>query len=383
MIQNALGFQAIAFGNHEFDQGTALIRDLIAGNGTFTGTAFPYLSGNLDFSTDSNLADLVVPAGQAPQPNSIAASTVIEVNGERIGVVGATTPILRTISSPGDVTVRPQPFSGNPTPAQLDALAAEIQADVDALLAANPGLNKVVLLAHMQQLNIERELAQRLSNVDIIVAGGSNTRLFDADDRPRPGDSNQGTYPIIQTDRDGNPVAVVNTDGNYKYVGRLVIDFDANGIILPESYDPTISGAYATDDLGVTEVGGEGLADPAIVAIVEALRAEIVATQSNVFGASNVYLDGRRGAVRTEETNLGNLTADANLAVAREVDPTVVISLKNGGGIRDSIGRILVPTGGTGDPEFLPNEGIPGVKPEGASPKRILKTPYASTTRCR
>lgn len=365
LIQNALGFQAIALGNHEFDQGTALIRDLIAGDGIFTGTAFPYLSGNLDFSTDSNLADLVVPDGQAPQPNSIAASTVIEVNGERIGVVGATTPLLAQISNPGNVTVSLANFSPTPTPAELDALAAEIQADVDALLVANPGLNKVVLLAHMQQLNIERELAQRLSNVDIIVAGGSNTRLFDADDRPRPGDSNQGAYPIIQTDRDGNPVAVVNTDGNYKYVGRLVIDFDANGILLPESYDPTISGAYATDDLGVTEVGGAGLADPNIVAIVDALRAEIISTESNVFGASTVYLDGRREAVRSQETNLGNLTADANLAVAREADPTVVISLKNGGGIRDSVGRIIVPAGGTGDPDFLPTEGVPGVKPEG------------------
>ena len=77
------------------------------------------------------------------------------------------------------MTVLPQPFDGVPTPEQLDALAAEIQADVDALLAANPDIDKVVVLAHMQQIAIEQALAQRLSNVDIIVAGGSNTRLFD------------------------------------------------------------------------------------------------------------------------------------------------------------------------------------------------------------
>ncbi len=377
LIQNALGFQAIAFGNHEFDQGTALVRDLIAGGGTFAGTAFPYLSSNLDFSTDTNLASLVVADGQAPQPNSIAASTVIEVNGEKIGVVGATTPTITRISSPGGVTVLPQPFDGTPTPEQLDALAAQIQADVDALLAANPDINKVVLLAHMQQLSIEQALAQRLSKVDIIVAGGSNTRLLDADDRLRAGDTSQGIYPIIQTDRDGNPVAVVNTDGNYKYVGRLVIGFDANGVLLPETYDPTISGAYATDDLGVTAVGGAGLADPAIVAITDALQDVIVATESNVFGASSVYLEGRREFVRTQETNLGNLTADANLVVAKTVDPTVVISLKNGGGIRDDIGRILVPTGGTGAPELLPNEEIPGVKPAGG----ISETDIANALR--
>ncbi|HSM83176.1 MAG TPA: choice-of-anchor I family protein, partial [Nodosilinea sp.] len=204
-----------------------------------------------------------------------------------------------------------------------------------------------------------------LSNVDIIVAGGSNTRLVDEDDRLRAGDTNQGAYPIIQTGADGNPVAVVNTDGNYKYVGRLVVDFDENGVIIPESYDPALSGAYATDEEGVAAVGGVGLADPAVVAITDALREIIIATESNVLGVSEVFLDGNRGAVRTQETNLGNLTADANLAVAKEIDPTTVISLKNGGGIRNPIGLIQVPSGGTGDAEFLPNEAIPGVKPAG------------------
>ncbi|MGB3311962.1 MAG: choice-of-anchor I family protein [Nodosilinea sp.] len=378
LIQNALGFQAIAFGNHEFDQGTGLVASLIgpgdnnpetAIDESFAGTAFPYLSSNLDFSTDENLAGLVVASAQAPLPNSIAASTVIEVNGERIGVVGATTPTISNvnvrISSPGDVTVLPQPFDGSPSPAQLDALAAEIQADVDALLAANSDIDKVVLLAHMQQIAIEQELAQRLSNVDIIVAGGSNTRLFDESDRLRTGDTDQGPYPIIQTGADGNPVAVVNTDGNYKYVGRLVIDFDENGVLLPASYNPAISGAYATDQQGVADVGGQGLADPQIVAITDALREVIIATESNVFGVSDVFLEGRRSQVRTEETNLGNLTADANLAVAQGVDPTTVISLKNGGGIRNPIGQVVVPAGGTGEAELLPNEAIPGVKPEG------------------
>jgi 2',3'-cyclic-nucleotide 2'-phosphodiesterase (5'-nucleotidase family)/predicted extracellular nuclease len=360
LIQNELGFQAIAFGNHEFDLGTALVKDLIAGNSTanFPGTNFPYLSSNLDFSTDANLAGLVVADDQAPLPNSIAATTVIDVNGEKIGVVGATTPTIVSISSPGGITVNPQSFDGTPTPEQLDALAAEIQQDVDELIAANPGLNKVVLLAHMQQIGIEQALATRLKNVDIIMAGGSNTRLLDANDRLRAGDTAQGTYPIITADADGTPVAIINTDGNYKYVGRLVIDFDANGVIIPESYNPTISGAYATDAQGVADLNAENLVDPEIQAIVDALRTVIVAKESNVFGISDVYLEGLRPAVRQQETNLGNLTADANLILGKQVDPTVVISLKNGGGIRDDIGQILVPTGGTGEAERLPNEAV-------------------------
>ncbi|MGK7928614.1 MAG: ExeM/NucH family extracellular endonuclease [Spirulina sp.] len=388
LIQNELGFSAIALGNHEFDLDTAFLAELIAGvpddpatpeDESFIGAQFPYLSANLDFSTDANLAGLVVEDAKAALPNSLAASTVIDVNGEKIGVVGATTPTINVISSPGDVTIEPGDFDGVPTPAQLDALAAAIQTDVDALLSANPDINKVVLLAHMQQIAIEQELAKRLKNVDIIMAGGSNTRLFDESDRPRTGDSNQGLYPIIETDADGNPVAVINTDGNYKYVGRLVIDFDENGVIIPESYDPTVSGAYATDEQGVADLNAQGLVDPEIQQIVNDLRAVIEAKESNVFGVSEVYLDGTRSSVRTQETNLGNLTADANLAIAREItgDNSILVSLKNGGGIRDDIGRVVIPAGGTGDPVELPNEGIPGVKPEGG----ISENDIANTLR--
>ena len=90
--------------------------------------------------------------------------------------------------------------------------------------------------------------------MDIIVAGGSNTRLLDADDRLRDGDTKQGEYPSFFTNAGGTSTAVVNTDGSYKYVGRLVIDFDAEGNIIPESYDVTVSGAYATDEQGVADL---------------------------------------------------------------------------------------------------------------------------------
>jgi 2',3'-cyclic-nucleotide 2'-phosphodiesterase (5'-nucleotidase family) len=372
LIQNALGVQAIAFGNHEFDQGTSVLKNLISSASGYPGTAFPYLSGNLNFATDTNLAALVVPDGQAPKPNSITASVVFDVNGEKVGVVGATTPWLKTISSPGNVGISPAPFSGTPTPAELDALAAVIQADVDALLAANPGLNKVILLAHMQQLNIEQALAERLRHVDIIAGGGSNTRLFDSNDTARPGDSTQGVYPIIKTDADGKPVAVVNTDGNYKYLGRLVLDFDAAGVIIPGSYDATVSGAYRTDAAGLAALDAEPFIDARVQEVADNLRELIVAQESEWFGISEVFLNGNRNpGVRSEETNLGNLTADANLAYARTIDSSVLVSLKNGGGIRNSIGQSLVPTGSVdGKPELLPTAAVFDaqghvVKPEG------------------
>ena len=158
---------------------------------------------------------------------------------------------------------------------------------------------------------------------------------------------------------------MVNTDGNYKYIGRLVVDFNEQGILIPESYDASVSGAYATDEAGVARLGAEGLVDPEIQAIVDTIDAVIVAKESNVFGVSEVFLNGTRGSVRIQETNLGNLTADANLAIAKEIDPSVVISIKNGGGVRNDIGRTVVATGSTGEVNLLPNEEIPGVKPAG------------------
>lgn len=396
-IQNELGIQAIAFGNHEFDFGSAEVAALIDGSadGTvlgsdFQGALFPYLSTNLDFSSDASLAPLEVDGGQAPLPNSVTSSTVIDVNGESIGVVGATTPTLASISSPDGVGIAPSPFGATPTAEQIDALAAEIQLEVDALLAANLAMDKVIVLAHMQQISIEFQLATRLSGVDVIVAGGSNTRLFDENDRARPGDSDQGTYPQFFEDADGNPIAVVNTDGSYKYVGRLVIDFDDDGNIITESYDAEVSGAYATDDQGVLDLGAEGLADPEIQKIVDAIEAEIIATESNVFGISDVFLNGNRSGtdagndpdgVRTQETNLGNLTADANLAAAKEEDPDVLVSLKNGGGIRASIGQTIVPPGGS-EAERTANEAVFDadgnlIKPAGGISQNDIQTTLA------
>ncbi|MCD1617520.1 ExeM/NucH family extracellular endonuclease [Salipiger marinus] len=402
-IQNELGIQAMALGNHEFDFGPANLAGLISGEapGTilgedFGGTDFSYLSTNLDFSTNPELGALEVAGGQAPQGGTVTSSVVLTVDSEQtgttelVGVVGATTPTLGRISSPGNVGVSPLPFDNTPTADQLDALAAEIQAEVDALLAANPGMDKVILMAHMQVLDIEVELAGRLSNVDVIIAGGSNTRLFDENDRPRDGDSDQGQYPIFTTDADGNPIAVVNTDGSYKYVGRLVVDFDENGHIIPESYDADVSGAYATDAEGVAELGAEDLVDAEIQQIVDEIEAEIVATQSNVFGYSDVFLNGNRtGAdtgtdtdgVRSQETNLGNLTAKANLAYAQEQDNSVMVSIKNGGGIRASIGEVTVPAGGT-EAVRLPNQELVDgdgnvIKAEGAISQNDISSALA------
>ena len=336
LMLNAMGFMASALGNHEFDLGTGALASLIADDGRgYVGTAFPFLSANLDFSLDSNLAPLVVSAGQEAMaiPNSISESAVITTpSGEKIGVVGATTPLLPKISVPGDVRVSPENRDDIP------ALAAIIQESVDELRLT--GVNVIILTGHLQRFSIDEALATQLDGVDIIISGGSNTLLADNTDRLRNGDTADGNYPILATSAADEPVAIVSTDGNYKYVGRLVVDFDEVGVLIPESIDAEISGAFATDEVGVTDTGDAAPA-PRVVAITEAIRNVVLAKDGATFGSTSVYLEARRGAVRTEETNLGNLTADANLDAALRVDSTVVASLKNGGGMRASIGVIV------------------------------------------
>jgi len=350
-MQNAMGFQAASFGNHEWDRGQAdvlaiLGREDIDEDGTddWLGAAFPYMSANLDFSR-SSLADLVVEDGLPwdEAAGGISRSTVVTVAGEPIGIVGATTPTLEDISSPGNVGVLPPDDS-------TEALAAIIQESVDALQAA--GIDKIVLLAPMQQIAIETELAGRLRGVDVIVAGGSNTLLADGDDVLRRGDEAEGPYPTVLTDADGTPLLLVNTDGNYRYVGRLVVGFDAAGVVVESSLDEAVNGAWATDDAGVEAVGGTP--NPTVSAIADAVGQIIIEKDGNTFGATSVWLEGRRNFVRTEETNLGNLTSEANLAYALLVDPSVAVSIEHGGGIRREIGLLSVPAGSVEPPRLLP-----------------------------
>ncbi|HOW97385.1 MAG TPA: 5'-nucleotidase C-terminal domain-containing protein, partial [Kiritimatiellia bacterium] len=296
----------------------------------YPGTAFPYLAANLVFTNDSNLKTQVAADGQ-PYPlvtNLIARSCTIAVHGDTVGVVGVTTPELATLSSPGGVIV-------------LTNVAAEAQAAVHAL--TNAGLNKIILLAHLQQLENELDLAGRLAGVDILIAGGSHTLLAKPGDRLRAGDTRYGDYPLVRTDLVGRVVYVLNTAANYRYVGRFVADFDAGGFITNVS---TASGAYATDDQGVADTGGYPPA-PAVTGVVAVLAGIIDAKDGNLFGRTAVYLNGIRESVRTEETNLGDLSADANLYRAGLTDPAASLSLKNGGGIRDSIGAILSEGGGS------------------------------------
>lgn len=362
-IMNIIGFDASCFGNHEFDAGTATIREILgttfSGAGLagvrWLGAQFPYLSANLDFSRDSSLnpifTNALLPstafrstpsdlagAGLAPK---IAAATLIARGGEVIGVVGATTPMLGQISSPG-VTAVKNPGAGSNS---MKDLATVLQPVVDDLLGR--GVNKVILVTHLQQLALEQELVPLLRGVDIAIAGGSDSILANPGTPLLPGDVAAGPYPIVTHNADGDPAYVVSTEGQYKYVGRLIAEFDAAGRVVTNSAALAQSGPYRTDEAGVTAVWGDlvapfapGTRGALVRQLTAGVEGIVTGKDGNILGRSDVFLEGRRLVVRTEESNLGSLTADANLWQAQQVDPTTVVSIKNGGGIRAEIGVV-------------------------------------------
>lgn len=393
-IHNAIGVEVSAIGNHEWDLGSNIFADSIRPAGAWTGANYALVSANLDFAADSavrGLADQSLGgtagnnfAGQEASSikGKVAPWVTVTEGGEKIGILGATTQILERISSPNGTEVNGFPKNGQPGDGttevdDMDLLASQLQPIINQMIAS--GINKIILQSHLQNLDNERALATKLQGVDIILAAGSNTRLGDSDDEAEafPGHSADfaDTYPVVTQGVDGKTTLIVNTDGEYTYLGRLVVEFDQNGDVVLDSVaaNVDINGAYASTAENVAEAWSvnvedleatafaEGTKGDRVQDIAEAVDAVIAAKDGHILGYTDVYLEGERSFVRNQETNFGNLSADANGHKAREAlgDEPFIVSLKNGGGIRAQIGAVDHDTGNKIPPIANPEAGKP------------------------
>jgi 2',3'-cyclic-nucleotide 2'-phosphodiesterase (5'-nucleotidase family) len=310
LAMDKMGYDAVVLGNHDFDFGPDVLTRFIK---SFPASKPPFLSANLGFAGEPGLKVLA-------DSGRIKKSHVIEIKGRKVGIVGATTPELRFISSPRKVTVD-------------DSVRQTVQAEIDALKAQGVGI--IVVASHLQSIKHDSALARQLKDADILIAGGGGELLANEADLLLPVDTAKRAYPLWVSDANNKRVPIVTTTSDYRYVGRLIAEFNASGHLV------LVDGAS-----GLVRVAGGSLPDSvdqnAVVKaeVVEPVKAGLAAFGTEVVGASEIALDGRRAKVRTQETNLGNLLTDALLSQGKKLAATFgvtapQVALQNGGGIRN------------------------------------------------
>ncbi|MDL1899341.1 multifunctional 2',3'-cyclic-nucleotide 2'-phosphodiesterase/5'-nucleotidase/3'-nucleotidase [Anaerolineae bacterium CFX9] len=287
-IMNLLGYDAMVLGNHEFDDGDDVLAAFI------DGVNFPVLSANLSVAEGS------------PLDGKVAPFTILEAGGQRVGVIGLTTADTAFIASPGEGTEFSTDYAG-----VVNAAAAELEAQ---------GINKIILLTHIGYLE-DVGLAASLTGVDIIIGGHSHTLMSNAYTAAAVSE-----YPTVAADSTGAPLLIVQAGGgNSLYLGRLDVEFDADGVLTRWGGDTIFLSQYITPD-------------PTLEALVNDLAAPIEELRRTVIGQTSVFLVGDRAACRAMECTLGNLITDA----MREATGAQ-IAITNGGGIRASIPNTPTP----------------------------------------
>jgi len=365
VAQAQMPYDVHILGNHEFDYGTGFLARYIKAFGANGKPKHPFISGNLDFSKNADLKSMVgkttLTSGAIANGKVLGRSYIHTdpVTKHKFGVVSAVTWSLRTISSPGTV---------NLTSNDLQSTAKAVQAQIDSL--QKMGINKIILVSHLQAASNDRELVALLKGVDIAVAGGGdellqNPSISDAIELI-PGEATPvGFYPMMLGDKNGKEVPLVTTSGNYKYLGRADLYFDAKGNLefnkltsYPRRVVPTSTVATAA---GITDAVTP---KASIVASVDTPLATCLAGFTAPIAASNVVFNTDRGSstvlgVRTAETNGGNLVADAfayaynqryeKAGLPKPSTTAPLVAIQNGGGIRQNPATTLPVTGKIGE----------------------------------
>ncbi len=278
---NRMGYDAIIFGNHEFDDGVPEIAKF------FDGLQPPLLTANVNVDQEPSLQRRFAP------------SMVIEVGGQSIGVIGLVTPDTPTLASPGKVKFLP--------------LKQTLQAEVNKMKAAK--INKIIVLSHIGEAEDEK-LAKTVDGVDIFVGGHSHTLLSNTDAAA------EGKYPIVVKQPSGAPSLIVQAYYASIFLGHLDATFDNNGVLTKWEGNPILL------DSSVPQ-------DAAVQAMVNEMAKPLAELRTQAVGEAKVELNGDRAVCRHVECNLGNLIADSLLWKTKNEGTQVAI--QNGGGIRTSI----------------------------------------------
>ena len=283
-IMNYLKYDAAVPGNHEFDYGMDqflhIAKDL---------AKYPYISANF--------------TGKDGKPY-FDAYKIFEVKGVKVAFVGVCTPETFTKSTPTYF----QDANGNYIFGFCEGnngadLYKAVQSAIDAAKAA--GADYVIGLGH---LGIDEQSSPWMSKEVI-----ANTTGFDA----FIDGHSHSTFSETIKDKSGKEVVFEQTGTKLANVGKIIIK--ADGTITHENVDLS---AVEEDADAKAYIAG-------ITEKFDALQKKVVAKTTVTLTTKGA--DGKR-AVRSAETNLGDLCADAyRLLLGADV------AFVNGGGVRADI----------------------------------------------
>ncbi|CAL8342503.1 unnamed protein product [Arctogadus glacialis] len=262
-FMNRLRYDAMALGNHEFDNGVeGLVKPFLE------DVRFPVLSANLN-------------AASAPKIDGrFEPYKILTVDGQKVGIVGYTSQETPSLSQPGPNLV-------------FGEEVAAVQRQVDKLLTL--GVNKVIALGH-SGFTKDQEIARKVRGLDAVIGGHTNTFLYTG-----PPPSNEvpaGDYPFLVQSDHGGTVPVVQAYAFGKYLGYLKLTFDQEGNVMEAKGNPILL------DSNVPE-------DASVAAEVATWRQNLTVYSSTTVGKTLVFLNGTFEECRFRECNLGNLICDA------------------------------------------------------------------------
>lgn len=317
-IMNLVGYDAMTFGNHEFDLGSTpeghqALADFIK------AAKFPFVSANVDFSGDDKFtglfSDLI---SSDPANGKIYQGIVKEINGEKVGIFGLTTDETASVSSPGKV--------------KFENYIAEAEKAVKAF--EGMGVNKIIALTHIgyddnAAIDNDLTLAKKVEGIDIIVGGHTHTTLKEP--------------VVVEKDEKGaakDPTVIVQTGANNTNVGSLNVEFDDSGIVKKAEGKLLAVADYPAD------AEAAKVLEQYAAKVKELSEQEIGVTLTKALDNPRLG-DGETSgiSVRNHETVLGNLITDGMLAKAKQYNEKTVMALQNGGGIRAAIDAGPVTTG--------------------------------------
>ena len=209
---------ATALGNHEMD---TTQKDLIDSLKEYNGEVLTInmKKDKLEEQDENDVETL----GRAELLEHLKPSKIIEVNGEKIGLLG-TAPIdlLDRLTHPTyhtDCHVDP-----------LDESIEDIQHEVDNI--KKQGVNKIVLLSHLG-LKKDKQVAQKTDGIDVIISGHSHELV----EGIKEGEN-------LLYSKSGEPVILTEAGRDGNYFGKLNLTFSKDGIITKAQNNLGVTGLF-------------------------------------------------------------------------------------------------------------------------------------------